>query len=159
MKKIITIDQSKCTACRLCEIVCSLKSVGECNPARARIRVIGFDEMFVVPLVCLQCEKPFCAEVCPAGAITKDGGSGVVRVAKDKCVGCKMCTLACSFGNIAFSSEDLAAVKCDLCGGEPACVAMCPTGCLQFREADVAAINKKMDLAEKLRILYEGSIG
>ena len=155
--KIITIDQSKCTACRLCELGCSLKNVGECNPARARIRVIGFDEMFVVPLLCMQCERPFCAEVCPKGAITKDEDSGVVRVEKDKCVGCKMCTLACPFGNIMFSIEDSVAIKCDLCGGEPACVAFCPTGALEFREADAAAMSKKMDLAEKLRVVYEGA--
>ena len=60
---------TNCTGCRLCEIACSLKNAGECNPARSKIRVIGFDEMFPMPLMCLQCEKPFCAEICPSGAI------------------------------------------------------------------------------------------
>ena len=154
--KIITIDPNKCTGCRLCELACSLRNFGECNPARAKIRVIGFDEMFVVPLLCMQCERPFCAEVCPSGAITKEEGSGVIKIAKEKCVGCKICTLACPFGNIVFSTEEHVAVKCDLCGGEPECVAFCPTEALEYREADTAAMSKKMDLAERLRTVYEG---
>ena len=157
--KIITIDPNRCTGCRLCELACSLRNVGECNPARARIRIIGFDEMFAMPLLCMQCERPFCAEVCLTGAITKEEGSGIIRIAKEKCVGCKICTLACPFGNIVFSTEERIAVKCDLCGGEPECVAFCPTGALKFSEEDTGVMSKRIDLSEKLRAIYEGAQG
>jgi len=154
--KVITVDVSKCTGCRLCELACSMKNSGEFNPTRARIQVIGFDEMFCLPVMCFQCEKPYCAEVCPAGAITRDEATGVFRTSKDKCVGCKMCTLACPFGNIVFSNEEKVAVKCELCGGEPECVLFCPTGALEFREADTAMIHKKVALSKKLEGIYEG---
>ncbi len=154
--KILTIDPDKCVGCRLCESACSLKNVGEFNPARARIQVIGFDEMFCLPVMCFHCEKPYCAEVCPSGAITRDEVTGVARVSKERCTGCKICTLACPFGNIVFDSQERVAVKCELCGGEPECVLFCPTGALEFREADTAMIRKKIALSEKLKEVYEG---
>ena len=59
--KIVTVNPDKCTGCRSCELACSLKNTGEFNPVRARIQVIGFDELFSLPVTCFQCEKPFCA--------------------------------------------------------------------------------------------------
>jgi carbon-monoxide dehydrogenase iron sulfur subunit len=106
--------------------------------------------------MCFHCEKPYCAEVCPAGAITVEEASGIVRVSKEKCVGCKICTLACPFGNIVFSTEEKVAVKCELCDGEPECVLFCATGALEFKEADTAMIRKKIALSEKLKEIYEG---
>jgi Fe-S-cluster-containing dehydrogenase component len=154
--KIITVDPDKCTGCRLCELACSLKNTGEFNPARARIQVIGFDEVFCLPVTCFHCEQPYCAELCPISAITKEEALGIIRVSKEKCVGCKICTLACPFGNIVFSTEEKVAVKCELCDGEPECVLFCPTGALEFREADTAMIRKKVALSEKLKGIYEG---
>lgn len=154
--KIITVNPDKCTGCRLCELACSLKNVGEFNPARARIHVIGFEELFCLPIMCFQCEKPYCAQVCPACALIREEATGIVRVIKEKCVGCKICILACPFGNMAFSSEDRRTVKCELCDGNPECVAFCPTGALEFREADTATIYKKRALSEKLERIYQG---
>lgn len=154
--KIITVDPEKCTGCRLCELACSLKNTGEFNPARARIQVIGFDEMFTLSVMCFQCEKPYCAEVCPASAIIRDEVSGIVRVLKERCTGCKICTLACPFGNVVVDSQEKVAVKCELCDGEPECVLFCPTRALEFREVDTALIRKKIALSEKLKEVYEG---
>jgi len=154
--KIIAVNPDKCTGCRLCELACSLKNTGEFNPTRARIHVIGYDEVFCLPVTCFHCEKPYCAEVCPTGAIIKDEATGVIRILKHKCVGCKICTLACPFGNIVFSSEEKVAVKCELCDGEPECVLFCPTRALEFREADTAMLHKKIALSEKLKGIYEG---
>jgi len=153
--KFITVNIDKCTGCRLCELACSLKNSGECNPATAMIQVVGFDELFSVPMMCLQCEKPYCANVCPTGAIVRDNATGTVVVLKQKCIGCKLCTMACPFGNISFSSVKRVAVKCDLCGGEPQCVTFCPTKALEFKEADTAMASKKSTLSEKLRKAYE----
>jgi Fe-S-cluster-containing hydrogenase component 2 len=153
--KFITVNIDRCTGCRLCELACSLKNSGECNPATAMIQVVGFDELFSVPMMCLQCEKPYCANVCPTGAIVRDSTTGTVVVLKQKCIGCKLCTMACPFGNISFSGVKRVAVKCDLCGGEPQCVTFCPTKALEFKEADTAMTNKKSTLSQKLRKAYE----
>jgi len=154
--KVLTINPDKCTGCRGCELACSLKNAGEFNPVRSRIKVIGYAELFSLPVVCLQCDRPYCAEVCPTGAITKDETTGIVSVSEEKCVGCKMCTLACPFGTIVFSSADKRVVKCELCGGEPECVLFCAPGALQFKEADTAMTYKKRALSEKLKAIYEG---
>lgn len=154
--KIITVNPDRCTGCRLCELACSMKNTGEFNPARSRIRVIGFEELFSFPIACFQCEKSYCGEVCPASAIVSGEATGVVRIIKEKCTGCRICMLACPFGNIAFSSEEKTAVKCELCGGEPECVAFCPTRALEFKEADTAMIYKQRTLSEKLKEIYQG---
>jgi Fe-S-cluster-containing hydrogenase component 2 len=36
-KKIMITDPEKCTGCRLCEVVCSVKHNGVSNPTLARI--------------------------------------------------------------------------------------------------------------------------
>ncbi len=154
--KIISINPDKCVGCRLCELACSLKNAGEFNPSKARIQVAGAEEVFSVPVMCFQCEEPNCLEVCPANAIKKDPATGVVKVTPEKCSGCKTCTLACPFGNIAFSSDTRKAVKCEQCDGEPECVAFCPTGALSYVQADTAVLHKKRRLAERLKGVYEG---
>ena len=154
--KTIIVDPHKCVGCRLCELMCSLKHTREFNLKRARIHVIGFEELFSLPIMCFHCEKPYCAEVCPTGAITREEATGIVRISQDRCIGCKMCILACPFGNIVFSSEDKKAVKCEFCDGEPECVAFCPTGALEFKEADTAMLYKKRALSEKLKEVYAG---
>ncbi|MFC2008899.1 4Fe-4S dicluster domain-containing protein [Chloroflexota bacterium] len=155
--KVLTVDPDKCTGCRLCELACSLKHTGQFNPARARLKVVGFDEIFSVPVTCFQCEKPYCAEACPTGAITREASSGVVSVSEEKCVGCKMCIQACPFGAIVFSSEDGVPFKCELCGGEPECVLFCPTGALEFRTAETATIRKRIALSEDFKRIHEQS--
>ncbi len=153
--KSITVNIEKCTGCRLCELACSLKNSGECNPAAAMIQVVGFDELFSVPMMCFQCDDPPCASICPTGAIMRNAATGAVAVVKQKCMGCKLCVTVCPFGNISFSSVKRVAVKCDLCGGEPECVTFCPTRALEFKETDVAAGSKRRLLSERLKGVYE----
>jgi len=153
--RILTVNLDKCTGCRTCELICSMKNVKEFNPVKARIHIMSFFERgFFFPVVCFQCAEPLCAQICPSGAITKDELTGIVKVSEQRCVGCKMCILACPFGNIVFSGKDGRAVKCDLCDGEPECVSVCVTGALEFKEADIAITSKKRVLAEKLKEVY-----
>ena len=63
--------------------------------------------------------------------------TGAVLCDEDKCVGCWMCVMVCSFGAIQRSLVgSKAASKCDLCIGEdmPVCVAHCPNEALVFAE-------------------------
>lgn len=155
MAKVLTVDPDKCTGCRLCEMVCSVTNTGVFDSAQSRIKVISFGrEFFRFPIVCLQCDRPLCAQVCPAGAITKDEASGTVKVSKTKCVGCKMCVMACPFGNIAFSAPEGKAVKCELCDGDPQCLLFCVTGALEYKEPEEQIIDKTRGFAERLRDVY-----
>jgi anaerobic dimethyl sulfoxide reductase subunit B (iron-sulfur subunit) len=94
-------------------------------------------EGMAVPVQCQHCEDPLCAAVCPTEALYKDEAGGPVRLAVDKCVGCRACVIACPFGAIDLDEAEGKAVKCDLCEGivqageEPRCVAACPTRALQ----------------------------
>jgi Fe-S-cluster-containing dehydrogenase component len=91
-----------------------------------------------VPVVCMHCHSPTCAEVCPADAI-KRTGDGVVQTArKPRCIACSNCVLACPFGvpkmNVGFELM----MKCDMCydrtsaGLKPMCATVCPSGALFF---------------------------
>ncbi|TET85990.1 MAG: 4Fe-4S dicluster domain-containing protein [Desulfobacteraceae bacterium] len=158
MAKGIVIDIGRCTGCGYCELICSFTHHGEFNPLKSRIHSSVFiDKSMAVPVVCYQCEDPWCAKNCPAGAISIDkdpgGAVSVVTVHKDKCVGCKMCTLACPFGCIVVS--DSYAEKCDLCGGDPQCVKVCRSGAIRFEEAHTSVAAKRKSVAERLLGSYQ----
>ena len=71
MYKMLTVDHSKCTGCRLCEIVCSAKKNGSVNPSRARLAVIKWEQACVdMPMICQQCESAPCMMVCPVKALS-----------------------------------------------------------------------------------------
>ena len=133
--RAINIEASKCTGCRMCELACALKKEGAFNPARARIRAVSIPPMpFYGVVTCLQCAEPPCAQVCPTAALNKDGGTGLVNLIEERCVGCMLCLAACPFGGIFFSSERNVAYKCDHCEGDPQCVAVCAPGCLTYTD-------------------------
>ena len=79
---------------------------------------------------------------CKTGALSRNDQGGVA-VAKAKCIGCRMCVMACPFGNIGYNRVSRASFKCDQCGGDPECVKWCPTQALEFRPADTANLQRK----------------
>ena len=154
MGKMLFVDIGKCVGCGVCELVCSWKHNDEFNSSKSRIHnTIFMEEATAISVVCYQCEDPFCGRICPAGAITvkKDESSGatLVTVSETKCVGCKMCMLACPYGCIVVSDRGCAE-KCDLCGGDPECVKFCPTGAISFVEPELSMMAKKRDIAARL---------
>lgn len=98
-----------------------------------------------VPMVCMHCDNPTCAQVCPADAIKK-GEDGVVRSAlKPRCIACSNCVLACPFGVPKVHIEPELMMKCDMCydrtsvGLRPMCATVCPSGALAYLPAEVIA--------------------
>jgi Fe-S-cluster-containing dehydrogenase component len=91
-----------------------------------------------VPVVCMHCDSPTCAEVCPADAI-KRTGDGVVQTArKPRCIACNNCVLACPFGVPKMNTHMNLMMKCDMCydrtsvGLKPMCASVCPSQALAF---------------------------
>ncbi len=137
MMKSLTIDAAKCTGCLQCELACSFEHEGVFNPAKSRVKVfVLHDTGRYIPYTCTQCSDAWCASVCPVEAIESDRETGVKRVIDSRCVGCKVCTIACPFGTINYNAASGKVVKCDLCGGEPACADACPTGAITFVDAE-----------------------
>ncbi len=135
MEKILVIDHEKCTGCRLCELVCSVKHEGVSNPYRARIKIVKWEmEGKMVPVVCQQCEDAPCMAVCPVKAISRSETTGAVQVDYDVCIGCRMCMNACPFGAMGYDWVNKQVIKCDLCGGDPQCAKFCETGAIQYVE-------------------------
>jgi carbon-monoxide dehydrogenase iron sulfur subunit len=149
----IVLDPAKCDGCRVCEGVCSLVNEGEANPEKSRIKVIRTIENELVrsiPVFCQQCEEAYCEAVCPAHAISRNV-SGVLCVDEGKCVGCKLCEIACPVGAISVNPQKHVAIKCDLCEaiGEPQCVKYCYTQALQLIPAEIVGKAKARAKAEK----------
>ncbi len=154
MKKLLVINAERCTGCRLCERVCSVKHTGASNPARSRIHIIKWEgEGFYLPMVCQQCEDPVCVAVCPKGASQKSTNKPGVTIDYDLCIGCHMCVAACPFGGTAVDPIAERVIKCDLCDGDPLCARFCETGAIEYLEVDRAVLRKKRRAGEKLSLL------
>lgn len=151
MNKMLIVDHSKCTGCRLCEVVCSVKKNGTANPARARIAVIKWESLCVeTPMLCQQCESAPCMAVCPVTALSRDDDMGRVSLDYDLCIGCKFCVAACPFGAMGIDAVTRKVIKCDLCDGDPTCVKFCETKALQYEDSNTATMTKMREAAEKL---------
>ncbi len=156
MAKVLMIDYEKCTGCRLCELVCSVKHEGVCNPSRSRIKIVKWEwEGRYVPMTCQQCESAPCMAVCPVKAISRDEVLGRVVIDYDQCIGCRMCVAICPFGGMSFDSIGKRVVKCDLCDGDPQCVRFCEVGAVQYVEADRVSLIKQRAAAERFSALLQ----
>lgn len=123
-----------CTGCKICELACSFEKFGIYNPRRTMITIqTRSDGLMAQPIVCIQCENPFCESSCPVGAIKRDKRTGIVRVISEKCIGCRQCVGSCPIGAIKIDTKTGKAAKCDTCSGRPKCVEYCPTHALAFK--------------------------
>ncbi|MBW2056708.1 MAG: 4Fe-4S dicluster domain-containing protein [Deltaproteobacteria bacterium] len=144
--RIIYIDLDRCIGCRNCEQACSLYGTGGFRREDSNIRVNLYPgERFISTLTCSQCETPPCMEICPSGALSRDPRTGAIVVDQDRCVGCKMCMMACPFGNIHFNTERHVIQKCNLCEGEPRCIMFCMPHALNYIEAaDLSDLRRRI---------------
>ena len=141
-EKIFVIDQSRCIGCKACVAAC-----GECGTHRGNSMIhLEFVDRGAstqtVPMVCMHCADPTCAEVCPADAI-KQNEDGIVQSAlKPRCIACANCVLACPFGVPKLMIEMNQMMKCDMCFDRtsqdlaPMCASVCPSQALWFGSRD-----------------------
>jgi Fe-S-cluster-containing dehydrogenase component len=132
------VDPSRCIGCQACVNACA-----ECETHRGT-SMIQFDfidrknSMATMAIVCMHCDDPTCAQVCPADAIKK-GEDGVVQSSlKPRCIACSNCVLACPFGIPKMMTGPEQMMKCDMCydrtsvGKRPMCATVCPSQALAY---------------------------
>jgi len=133
-------DPKLCTGCRACELVCPSVHERAFNPRLSRIRVVRLEPTIDIAITCRQCENALCIAVCPVGALRKSR-TGLVEVNTERCIGCGLCSEACSFGAIQLYNGK--AIKCDLCWGDPACVKRCSPKALKLVLPEQVAEEKR----------------
>jgi Fe-S-cluster-containing dehydrogenase component len=132
------LDPGRCIGCQSCVQACA-----ECDTHKGQSMIqLDFADrassVQTLPVVCMHCDTPTCAEVCPADAI-KRTEDGVVQTArKPRCIACNNCVLACPFGVPKMNSRMNLMMKCDMCydrtsvGLKPMCASVCPSQALAF---------------------------
>ncbi len=149
---VFVIDQSRCIGCEACVQACM-----ECGTHRG-MSMIHLDQVDrsvttqTVPMVCMHCEDPTCAQVCPADAI-KQTEDGIVQSAlQPRCIGCSNCVLACPFGVPKYMAEFDQMMKCDMCtdrtseGYAPMCASVCPSEALWYGTVEQFNANRRGSL-------------
>lgn len=136
--KYFFIDPNRCIGCESCVHACA-----ECDTHKGHsmihLEYVNRQETTqTLPVVCMHCDSPTCAEVCPADAI-KRTEDGVVQTArKPRCIACNNCVLACPFGVPKMNTRYELMMKCDMCydrtseGKRPMCATVCPSQALFF---------------------------
>lgn len=137
-ERALFIDYARCIGCQACVQACEECDTHRGQPMIHLETIRRRDSVQTAPQVCMHCEDPICAEVCPADAIKK-GPDGVVHSAlTHRCIGCSNCVLACPFGVPKYFAAIDQMMKCDLCydrtsvGKKPMCATVCPSQALTF---------------------------
>ena len=132
------IDPARCIGCQACVHACA-----ECetHKGHSMIHLEYIDRSLspqTTPVVCMHCDSPTCADVCPADAIKRSGDGRVMTARKPRCIACSNCVLACPFGVPKMMTEFDLMMKCDMCydrtstGRKPMCATVCPSGALTY---------------------------
>ncbi len=155
----ILVDTTQCIGCMACEDACADKwgfphsDVHELSSLKNTV-VQQWDETYV-PRLCMHCEEPTCASVCPVGALHKTA-EGPVVYDVDKCIGCRYCVQACPFQvpKYQWNKPNPKVTKCNMCyerieaGKQPACVEACPAQARIFGYRDDLLDTAKQKIKE-----------
>ncbi len=150
-KKGILFDASRCVGCGACYEACKERnhlpvtnaSFTEDKLSASTYTIVEKRGGRFVRRMCMHCNVPTCASVCPVGALQKmENGPVVYR--ENRCIGCRYCMMACPFSIPKYEwNVVLPRVrKCDLCadrlakGLPTACAAVCPAGATIFGHRD-----------------------
>lgn len=108
----MAIDLDRCTACQACVVACQVEN--NVSPAGTEqwqkgraiswLRLVPFQDgehgtrpdLRLMPLPCMQCQRPPCTKVCPVKA-TQIDHEGLVAQVYPRCIGCRYCTTACPY--------------------------------------------------------------
>jgi formate dehydrogenase iron-sulfur subunit len=152
MSKAILYDATLCICCKQCEQACAGQNklpysdaiAAEDTQSEHKFTVVLNRNDKYMRRLCMNCEEPACASVCPVGALQKTA-LGPVAYDADKCMGCRYCMVACPFGVPKYEWNNNLTPKirkCTMCsdrvqaGQRTACAEICPTGATKFGERD-----------------------
>lgn len=174
MAKAILYDSTLCVGCRACEEGCAKKWGNPYDETIAKQEKLSAQKVTAVQTfgdhysrrICMHCEQPTCASVCPVGALQKTE-LGPVIYDENKCMGCRYCMAACPFQvpSYEWSSRLPRVKKCNMCherqikGQMTACSEACPTGATITGERDQLIAEARKRIAEKPTEYYNGIYG
>ena len=139
----MVIDLRKCYGCHSCSIACKSEFNVPLGVWRSWVKAIDKGkypkvERSFLPRLCNHCKKPPCVSVCPTQASYRDEEKGLVDIREERCIGCKMCIIACPYDARFTHPTKKVANKCDFCihrvekGVVPSCVNTCPSNARIF---------------------------
>jgi len=107
----MVIDLDKCTACQACVVACRAENnipfAGAEEAAKGRamfwMNMIPLVEgeyprlrSRYIPVPCMHFDEPHCVKVCPVAATYKNP-EGLIGQIYSRCIGCRLCTVACPY--------------------------------------------------------------
>jgi len=157
-KKALLIDITKCIGCQACALACKeangLPGEQEAELSDTAYTVVKEKEGVYYRRLCMHCNDPTCASVCPVGAFEKTPEGAVIYHAP-RCIGCRYCMQACPFGVPTYEWKKRAPKvrKCIMCyerlkeGKITACAEACPTEATTFGDRDelIAEARKRIE--------------
>ena len=156
MAKILMVHPERCVGCDVCAMACAFEKEGSQRLVASRVHIYTWKEEGVsVPMLCQQCSDAACVTACPTGAMRRNPVTTSVELHKDMCIRCRMCTMACPFGNAVYDALTDSILKCDSCWGHPACVEMCPSDALEYVDDTVSTRTRQKAFAAKLKDAFQ----
>ena len=170
----ILYDSTLCIGCRECEKACAARWKLPYNDNIAAEEQISAHKLTAIQTrgdhfvrrLCMHCNEPACASVCPVSALHKTA-LGPVVYDETRCIGCRYCMLACPFQvpTYEWASRTPRVRKCDGCferrmSGRPtACAEACPTGATSCGDRDGLIAEARRRVAEKPDQYYNRIFG